>query len=102
LKRFPKVQTDDRKLNLIQDAIVDAVNPLLVLPLSNSIYLQGIVLASGNNLINHGLGRELQGYIVTKKDADQSIYDNQQGNNLPDKTLLLVAGGACKVDLIVF
>lgn len=108
MKQFPTIQinSDDditsRTVNMLQDRIVTAINPLLNLPLSTSNLLQGISLITGQNSINHGLNRPLVGWFVTRKDADESIYDAQDSNPLPSKTLLLVSSGDVGIDLIVF
>lgn len=102
MKQFPSIQTDDRNVSLIQDFLTGAVNPLLALPLSNSNFLQGIHLTTGLNTINHGLGRTLQGWIISRLDANVTIYDDQDSNSMPTKTLDLIASGACTVSLNVF
>lgn len=79
------------------------LNPLLSLPLNSSVLLQDIELVTGDNSINHKLGRKLQGWIVTRMiDGFVQLYDKQNDNNMPDKTLVLNASGSGTIDLIVF
>lgn len=102
MKQFPKIYSPNREVSQIQDAIVDAIDPLLALPLSDSNFLENVDLTTGSNIVSHGLGRDLRGWIVVRKDADESIYDTQDSNSLPALTLMLVSSGAVTVSLIVF
>ncbi len=78
------------------------LNPLLANPLVNGSVLSNQVLKSGDNVINHGLGRTLQGYFVILNNAAVTFYDKQATNSMPDLTLVLVASGAATVSLYVF
>ncbi len=78
------------------------LNPLLANPLVNGQFLKNVVLVSGNNIINHGLQRKLQGYLVVLNSAAVTFYDNQATNQTPDLTLSLHASGATTVTLYVF
>lgn len=102
MKQFPKLNVDDRKLSQIQDNLSDAINPLLRLPLSDSNFLEDIDLVVGSNKINHGLGRELLGWLVVRRDTDDSIYDTQVSNPTPQLTLVLVSSGSVTVSMVVF
>lgn len=102
MKEFPKIYTQDRELNMIQDAIVNALDPLLVLPLSQSNLLEDIELDTGTNTINHGLGRPLVGWFIVRKNANETVYDDQDNNSMTDRTLLLISSGAVTVSLMVF
>lgn len=78
------------------------LNPVLANPLINGSILSGIKLKTGFNLVNHLLGRKLQGYIVVLKDANVDIYDSQAVNPYPDLTVVLNASGAATISLYVF
>ncbi len=78
------------------------LNPLLANPLVNGQILPGILLATGTNVINHRLGRKLQGYFIILKSANVTTYDSQAMNQTPDVTLHLVSSGAVMVSLYVF
>lgn len=78
------------------------LNPLLANPLVNGRIIPGVVLVTGANVINHGLGRKLQGYFVVLNDANETFWDNQATNSMPDLTLVLNASGPATVSLYVF
>lgn len=79
-----------------------ALNPVLGNPLVNGQMLDGVALASGDNAVNHGLQRKLQGYLVVLNSAAVTFYDKQATNQRPDLTLILNASGATTVSLYVF
>lgn len=78
------------------------LNPVIGNPLVNGLVLSNIPLVSGTNVINHKLGRNLQGYIVILKSANVDIYDSQQTNQMPDLTLRLISSGTATISLYVF
>lgn len=94
--------TSDRILAMLQDSWSTDLNPVLANPLVNGRLIQNVTLTTGANIINHGLSRKLQGYLVVLKSANESIYDTQTTNPMPAKTLQLVASGAVTVTLYVF
>lgn len=77
------------------------LNPVLKNPLVGGRLVKANV-SSGNNVINHGLGDVLQGYIVVMNSANVTYYDRQSTNPTPELTLVLVASGAASVTLYVF
>lgn len=99
---LPIFQTEDQSLSLMQTKWAAEINPLLNLPLSSSLVLSNIVLTSGKNTINHTLGRKLVGWFICRQRGAASVYDLQDLNQLPDKTLVLMASSGVSVDLTVF
>lgn len=98
---LPIFQTTDKDLSLLQTKWASQLNPLLSSPLSNGRIINSIALQSGANTINHGLGRPLQGWIVTRLNANESIWEASLSDN-PSLTLLLNTSGACTASLYVF
>ena len=88
---------------LMQTQWASQINPVLSFPLNNARIIKNISLLSGNNNINHGLGRKLQGWFVTRmKNAFVQLYDLQDTNQMSDLTLILNSSGAGSIDLVVF
>ncbi len=79
-----------------------SINPILSNPLVSGNLLQGLVLRTGANTINHGLSEKLQGYIVVMNSASATFYDNQKTNPTPQLTLILNASAPTTVSLYVF
>ncbi len=100
--KFHKLQSADRILNMIQDNISEAVNPITTQPILNGNILTNVSLAIGDNTIQHQLGRRLVGWYLVRVRGSVLVYDNQDANLTPDVTLLLVASAARVVDIAVF
>ncbi len=101
-KAIPLVQTEDRNLNQIQQNITQAVNPLLANPANLGALVTGVKLVIGSNAIGHGLGRALQGWSIVRQRGVASVYDTQDSNSAPTKTLLLTSSAVVTVDIYVF
>ena len=84
---------------LMNPILASTLNPIIAAPTSYSTILQGIVLKSGVNIINHGLGRTLQGWRFTDKTGVADVYRSAPKNNL---TLTLTSNAAVTVDIEVF
>jgi hypothetical protein len=79
------------------------INPVLQNPLVSGHLIRNLKLSMGANVINHGLGRNLQGWVVTRlRDAPASFYDTQDTNQMPALTLNLNASAAANVDIWCF
>lgn len=77
-----------------------SLNPLLANPLVNGNLIENIHVGSGNNVINHSLGRKMQGYVVIRNSANVTFYDADSSQ--PTLTFILVASGAATISLYVF
>lgn len=100
---LPIYQSQVKELMLLQTVWASQINPILQLPLSHSLLLQNISLVSGNNTINHKLGRNLTGWLVSRmQDGFIQLYDLQNTNQMKDLTLILNSSDVGIVDLIVF
>jgi len=78
------------------------LNPFLANPINSGLLIDKLLILPGQNVINHGLGRILQGYIVVMNNANVTFYDNQSVNSQPSLTLLLQASGQATISLYVF
>lgn len=78
------------------------IEPFLNSPPNLPLVLQNIKLVAGSNVIDHKLGRKLQGWKPVRIRALANIYDNQDNNRTPQLTLLLVSNAAVTIDLEVF
>lgn len=102
LTTFPVLQTTDPQLNQVQQNIVRTLNPVFNTPLLGGNLLTQQSLNSGANSINHGLGRNLVGWLIVRQRAEANIWDSQDSNSTPGSTLALNASAAVVVDLYCF
>lgn len=99
---LPIFQTSSKELNMLQTNWASQLNPMLSNPAAQSILLKNIPLASGLTVVNHKLGRVLQGWKIVRQRASASIYDTQDSNQNPELTLFLNSSANVTVDLEVF
>ena len=98
---LPVFKSDDQSVTLLQTAWKSNLDPVLSNPLLNGVLQKNITLASGTNVINHLLGRPIQGYLITgMHNAFSEIYDTQ--SNTPALTLNLHSSVATSIDLYCF
>lgn len=95
---LPQKQT----LEQLQPKWASILNPIIKNPSNNANILQNINLVVGTNTINHLLGQKLQGWRISRQRALASIYDQQDNNQTPQLTLVLVADNPVTIDLEVF
>jgi hypothetical protein len=88
--------------DLAQTRWANILNPIIDSPTTNPVILKDVQLSTGNNSVNHKLGRKLQGWQICRQRAAATIYDRQDDNQAPQLTLLLVASAPVVVDLVVF
>jgi hypothetical protein len=89
-------------LDMMQTQWAQELNPIIANPMTNPLILKNISLVAGTNVINHRLGRNLQGWNSTRVRAAATIHDEQDTNQTPQLTLILVASAPVVVDLAVF
>lgn len=99
---LPIFKTPDRILSQLQTQWAKLINPVVNNPTSNSLILSNVLLVSGDNVIDHKLGRELIGWEVVRIRSAASLYDTQDTNQYPELTLALHASAPVSVDLLVF
>lgn len=103
LPQLSQIQSDDQSLNRLQSEWRSKLNPILAFPPVSGQLISKVALTSGSNIIRHGLGRPLQGWIMTRmRSAAVQVYDTQDSNPAPSTTLQLTSTGASTVDLWVF
>lgn len=78
------------------------INPVISNPTNNASVLKDIALITGSTVVNHKLGRKLQGWRIVRIRAAATIYDTQDTNQTPQLTLVLVSSAPVTVDLEVY
>lgn len=102
LPKFQLLTTPDQNLQLIQQNLVRTLNPVFNTQTLGGNLLTNVVLKIGDNSINHGLGRNLNGWQIVRQRAHASISDDQDNNKTPALTLTLNSTDPVTVDLYVF
>lgn len=94
--------TQKLPLELMQTQWAQQLNPIIANPTVNNLILKNVSLTTGTNVINHKLGRNLQGWKPTRIRASATFYDQQDTNQTPQLTLVLISSADVIVDLEVF
>ena len=89
-------------LDMMQTAWAQQLNPIIANPTIDNLILKNISLVAGVNVINHKLSRTLQGWKPVRVRGPSIIYDQQDSNQNPQLTLVLVASAPVVIDLEVF
>ena len=89
-------------LTLMQTAWAKILEPLLKNALPKGLILEDVELDLGLNTIDHRLGRDLVGWIIVRQRSAADVYDEQDDNQFPDRTLKLYSSAPVSVDLYVF
>lgn len=99
---LPKFNPQDPNVNLLQTTWKQQLDPVLAQPIISSTIIKSVALTTGKNTVNHMLGTTLQGWMVIRQRGTAAIYDIQDTNPIPNKTLLLMSSSGVSVDLMVF
>lgn len=75
------------------------LNPIIQNPMSQIRFLQNVSLANGTTVLNHGLGRMQQGWIIVDIQGAADVYRNANFNST---TLSLHSSAAVTASIGVF
>jgi len=92
LRAFKEIESNDFSTNKLQDSIREfASNLKKGVEILDGIVIEDIELvANTRKVINHGLGRKLIGWIVTRSNTkNRALRDHQDTNPNTDRTLIL-------------
>lgn len=97
---LPTFVFTDSTMSRLQTSWKSQLDPILAAP--TPLTLRQVSLKAGHNVINHLLGRTLQGWSIVRQRASSSVYDTQDTNQMPELTLYLTASADVVVDIQVF
>jgi len=69
-------------------------------PIVSGRLIEGVNLSTSPTTINHGLGRNVQGYIIVKSTSGVTVYFTP--SDFPKRTLILTASADSTVSVWVF
>lgn len=89
---------------MMQNSWASQLDPLISNPVNQTLILKKVSLlsASNPNVVNHLLGRNLQGWFIVRSRAQATIWDTQDTNQSPQLTLNLKTSADVTVDIAVF
>lgn len=98
IQPFRKIRTQDKELTQLQNSLARIFLDLLGLEILNGRLIEDVEVTTSTATVNHGLNRELKGWIVVKKNADRRVWQT----DITSTTLTLDASATVTVSLWVF
>jgi hypothetical protein len=90
-------------LTQVQDNVDLSISQIQGSPFVNGSFVVVTLSAAGSdNLINHGLDRNIQGWVVVNKNANADVWESSTVNNFPSKQIILKASATVTVKLYFF
>ncbi len=86
-------------LDAMQNQWASQLNPIIANPTNSMFILQNVTLKTGVNVINHKLGKKLQGWVITDIQGVATVYRSAP---LSDITLTLTASANVTCSIGVF
>lgn len=103
LANLKKVGLKDKETQKLQQNIENAIEPIISKEIIDGVLCKDICLKPNiATEVEHSLGRKPLGWIVVRKRADARIWDVQDFNNNPSRSLSLATSHEVKVDLWIF
>ena len=101
MEPWKRVTADDPVIEELQDNAEPIMRKV-----QDAFLLDGVLLkkktVNGATVVPHGLGRAPAGYVVIRRRGNVLVYDDQDSNKNPRKTLNLNSASSVEVDLWVF
>ncbi len=103
LKKIDPGSATPHAIRKMQDNTEQFTEPFKRSAIINGVLLKDLSLTTGViNSISHRLDRKINGWIVVRQRADARIWDSQDTNTIPKRTLNLETSANAVVDLWVF
>mgnify|MGYP001603933369 CR=1 FL=1 len=99
MSQLPLFRSEDLSFQLLQTKWKQQLDVILGIPILSGRQITGINLINGVVAVNHLLGRKMQGFIQTNRDAPAAYYRSAPFN---DKTLELTSNIIAVIDLWVY
>jgi hypothetical protein len=103
IKAFKKIDSPDRIVNTLQENVDSVFKQILTQPILNGNIVKNITLTTGvNNIINTGISGKINGWLIIRNRANSVIWDAQDSNPDPMRTLVLLCSANTVVDVLIF
>lgn len=100
--KLRKITGTDRVLTQIQSNIDQAFSEIQEGPVLRGVLIKQVAIATSNTFIDHGLGRDFQGFVVARINADARVWESPTNNVQPNTQIILKASAVCTINLWVY
>ena len=70
---FTQIWSPNEEVTRLQSHIKTTLNPLLELPISDGVLIKDLSIATSDTLVEHKLGRDYEGFIITRLKTNSVI-----------------------------
>lgn len=103
MRPLKTINVTDLPLSFIQDNVENFTNQFGNKKIIEGISVTRIAMTSGvDKVVNHKLGRQWLGWIVTRKSNAADVFESSTSNPAPKNTIILQANANVTLDLWVF
>lgn len=89
-------------VDTVQANVGSVVDKLAQSGITDSVFQTGVTIETTGTVVNHGLGRELRGWIIVDRDGIGDVYKSSSNNPSPKQTIILVSTVEVTVSLMFF
>lgn len=102
MEPWKRIGSEDPVIEELQDNAEPIMRQVEKAFLLDGVLKKRQSLTTAPTSINHGLGRAPIGFIVVRRRANANVWDLQDDNTRPTKTLTLISSADVEVDLWIF
>jgi len=104
---FKKIVPKDKDLFEVQsnvDEVMESLRKVKIIDsvIKTSTVTSPIVITTSDTIVNHGLNRPYQGYIITDRNANAVVYTSATVNNTKNLFIILKASATVTVNILFF
>lgn len=92
--KFHRYQTGEPAIDRNLQQVEQNLNALSANPLNHGIIVKDVEIGTSATSVNHGLSRNINGWIVIKKNAAADIYQATVASNLLNNNILWLQSSA--------
>lgn len=100
VRPFKEITTKDERLDRVQANVTTFADSVLGINILDGRLIEDVVLGTTEVDVEHKLGRDLRGWLIVDKNAQQDIW--KSSTTLTKRFLSLTAAGTVTVSLWVF
>jgi len=104
MQPYVRSGTNHPDLQRVENSLIASFQSIITNPLLNSPTLKkAVVLTSGvDNIVDHGLNRPINGWIIVNKNASADIYQSTTVNTIPTSSVILRTTNTATVSILFF
>ncbi len=99
---FTQIWSPNEEVTRLQTHIRTTLNPLLELPISDGLLHTYLSIETSDTVIDHKLGRQYEGFIITRLKSNSVIFESSSTNDTPDRIIILKASATATADIYFF